>query len=365
MSASKKTAQKKKPATTARASSSKKIKPVKAKYVIPAIETTALEKSLDPEDSKKPVKKKKKHVQKPLVMPGYFTFTAEVWQILWKHKSTFWRLIVVYALLSGFFVGLASQAVYTQLAGLLRESGGEVLSGNTEKIGEVSELLLASLTGVANPAVSEGQQLIGGLLVILIWLTTVWLLRAFLAGHSPRLRDGFYSSGSPLVPTLLLSFLGILQLIPAAIAAIAIAAAIPTGLINGGFIVAIFWIIALLLILLSLYWITSTFIALVIVTLPGMYPMKALDTARELVAGRRLRVILRMIWAGLLSLSGWVALMVPVILLDAWIKGMWQTIEWLPLVPVAFLLASSITVIWIASYSYLLYRRVVDGSAAA
>jgi hypothetical protein len=55
--------------------------------------------------------------------------------------------------------------------------------------------------------------------------------------------------------------------------------------------------------------------------------------------------------------------MVPVILFDAWLKGVLPALEWLPLVPVALLALSSLTVIWAASYVYLLYRKVVDDDA--
>ncbi len=361
MASAKKSVPKKKPAARSRASSSAK----KRKYVLPAVETTALEKSLEPgEPGKKSRSKKKKRTKQPFVMPGYIAFTLEVWRTMWKFKSTFWRLVLVYAALSGLFVGLASQAIYTQLSGLIREAGGEVVGGDISKLGEAGDLLLISLTGAANPEVGEAQQLIGGLLVLLMWLTTIWLLRAFLAGHTPRLRDGFYNSGAPLVPTLLLSFVFILQLLPAAIAAIGVAAAVPTGFVNGVIIMVPFWIIIALLIILSLYWITSTFIALVVVTLPGMYPGEALKSARELVAGRRLPILLRMLWLFVISGLLWVVIMIPIILLDAALKGLWQAIEWLPIVPVAFLLVSSLALVWMVSYVYLLYRKVVDNDAA-
>jgi hypothetical protein len=56
--------------------------------------------------------------------------------------------------------------------------------------------------------------------------------------------------------------------------------------------------------------------------------------------------------------------MVPIILLDTWIKGMLPAIEWLPVVPVALLVMSTLTVVWVASYVYILYRKVVDDDAA-
>lgn len=366
MPAAKRPASKKLTKTKRASSGSGKLQNTR-KIILPTIETTALERSLEPDNPKGKIQKKKKtKTPRPsLDLPNFIAFTVEVWRTIWQYKSTFWRLVVLYALLSGVFVGIASQDVYSQLSSILRQMGGEVLRGDASKFGEVGEVLLTSLTGAANPAIGEAQQFIGGLLVLIVWLTTVWLLRAFLAGHNPQLRDGFYNSGAPLVPTFLLSFLLVIQLIPAAIAVIVMAAAIPTGFINGGVMLLLFWIVALLLIGLSLFWATSTFMALIVVTLPGMYPMKALRSARELVAGRRLRIVLRMLWLVVLSMFFWTLVMVLVILFDAWVKGVWQAIEEVPLVPIAFLFASSSTVVWMASYTYLFYRKVVDNDGTA
>lgn len=299
-----------------------------------------------------------------LQLPGYMAFTMLVWRTLWKYKATFAGLAAIYAVISGVLVGFASQATYTQLAELIRSSSGEVFTGNVGKIGEAGTLLLASLTGGINPSLTDAQQLISSLLVLFAWLTTVWLLRAFLAGQTPKLRDGFYNSGAPFIPTLLLFVVLLLQLIPAMLATIGISAAMPTGLISQGVEGMLFWSVVGLLAVLSLYWMTSTLIAMVVVTLPGMYPLKALKTAHELVVGRRLRIVLRIVW--LLFITGlmWAVIMIPIIILDAWLKGLWSSIEWLPIVPTALLVASSVSVVWIASYIYLLYRKVVDDDTA-
>lgn len=299
-----------------------------------------------------------------LELPGYVAFTIEVWRTLWRYRLTFGMLVAVYAVLSGFLVGLASQSTYTQLSELIRTTGGEVFEGSMGKLGEAGVLLITGLSGGINPSMSESQQLMGSLLVLLIWLTTVWLLRAFMAGHAPRLKDGFYNSGAPFVPTFLLGMVLILQLIPVAIAAIGVSAAMPTGLISQGIEAMLFWAVVLLLVMLSLYWMTSTLIALVVVTLPGMYPLRALRTAHELVVGRRLRIVLRVVWLFCITLLLWALTLIPIILLDAWLKGVWQAIEWMPIVPVALLVASSASVVWVASYIYLLYRKVVDDDAA-
>lgn len=302
--------------------------------------------------------------ERSLQLPGYMAFTLEVWHTLWQHKSIFGGLVAVYTAASGLLVGLASQDTYTQLSELLRSTSGEIFAGNGGKIGEAGVLLLTGLTGGINPNLTDAQQLISGLLVLLAWLTTVWLLRGLLAGHALRLRDGFYNAGAPLIPTLLLGILLLVQLIPAAIATIGISAAMPTGLISSGVEAMLFWAVVLLLVVLSLYWLTSTFIALVIVTLPGMYPLRALKTAHELVIGRRLRIVLRIVWLFTAMAATWALTMIPIIIVDAWLKNVVPIIAAVPIVPVALLIASSASVVWAASYIYLLYRKVVDDDAA-
>ena len=58
--------------------------------------------------------------------------------------------------------------------------------------------------------------------------------------------------------------------------------------------------------------------------------------------------------------------MIPVILFDGWIKSVFEQIEWLPIVPVCMLILSIITITWVCTYIYMIYRKVVDdGSAPA
>src|SRR5690606_852821 len=100
----------------------------------------------------------------------------------------------------------------------------------------------------------------------------------------------------------------------ASLASIAISAAMPTGLISEGVEAMLFWTVVILLMVLSLYWVTSTLIALVVVTLPGMYPLRALRTAHELVVGRRLRIVLRIVWLFFATVVFWALIMIPIIL---------------------------------------------------
>jgi hypothetical protein len=235
--------------------------------------------------------------------------------------------------------------------------------------GELSKaglILAAGATGALNSAQigSQGQSQIFPILIgLLTWLTTVWLLRAILAGRRPKMRDGLYNAGAPILPTFLVSAVIIVQLIPMALAFFAYNAAVVSGLLDGGAEAMMFWLVAGLLVVLSLYWITSTLIALVVVTLPGMYPMQALRTAGDLVVGRRVRILLRLLWLVFTVVLTWAIVVIPIILFDGWIKSAWDAIWWLPLVPIVLLLMGAFTVIWVAGYVYLLYRKIVEDDA--
>jgi len=300
-----------------------------------------------------------------LKLPGYFAFTNNVRKMLWRHWRTFGLLALVYATLTVVLVGVASQNTYIQLQGVLEDTSGEIFAGNWGEIGKAGMLLAAGVTGSFTDTLSESQQIYGSILLLFAWLTTVWLLRTLLAGHKPRLRDGLYNAGAPVLATFLVGMVMLVQLLPLALAIIGFSAATASGFLSSGGVEAmLFWVIAGLLALLTLYWTTSTLIALVVVTLPGMYPMQALRTAGDLVVGRRVRILLRLLWMMLLIVLVWVVVVVPFILFDTWLKGVWPAIQWLPVVPAVLLIMSTLTVIWSATYVYLLYRRIVDDDAS-
>jgi hypothetical protein len=299
-----------------------------------------------------------------LKLSGYWAFTNAVRKIVWKNKRLFGLLALVYALLTLVLVGMASQDTYTSLNETLQETTGEIFQGNWGELGKAGLLLTAGVTGSFTQTLSEGQQIYSTLLLLLTWLTTVWLLRGILAGRTPRLRDGLYNAGAPILATFLVGLLFLVQLLPLALAVVGYSAAVSVGLLAGGVEAMLFWTVALLLGALSLYWMTSTFIAMAIVTLPGMYPMQAIRTAGDLVIGRRLRILLRILWMLVTVAVVWVVIMVPIILLDTWLKSVLSALQWLPIVPVVLLIMSTLSVLWSASYVYLLYRRIVDDDAA-
>ncbi len=295
---------------------------------------------------------------------GYWSFTNYVRATLWKQKRLFGGLILTYLLITIVISGIGAQDAYSNLSSTLKDTGGDVFQGNWGKIGSASLLLLTSVTTGLTPNVTQAQSVLGGLAVFFAWLSTVWLLRNVVAGRRVALRDGLYNSGAPVLSTVIVGFVLAIQLLPAAIAILLYNAASYSGLLDSGVAAMLFWIADTLLVLLSLYWVTSTFIALVVVTLPGMYPFQAIKTAGDLVIGRRLRILFRLLWLTLTVVVVWALIVIPIILFDDWLKQLLPAVSWLPLVPLAILTLSSVTIVFAASYIYLLYRKVVEDDAS-
>lgn len=298
---------------------------------------------------------------RPLALPGNISFTNEVTRTLWKYKKIFLILAAIYAILYGLLVGIQSQESYSSISDSLQEAGNEVYDGNWSAVGQAALLTLSVAATGLNAESTEAQQLFSVLVFLMVWLTTVWLLRNLLAGHKVKVRDGLYNSASPLFAMVIIALIIAVQLIPVAIAFVGYNAALGTGLIaSGGGGAMLFWIGAGLLSLLSLFWITSSLFAMIIVTIPGMYPLKAMRTAGDMVLGRRIKILLRWVWMALVLAVAWAVVIIPIILLDMLIKSLWPVIAWVPIVPVAGLLMAAVSTVWVSAYVYLLYRKVVD-----
>lgn len=306
---------------------------------------------------------KRRDYRRSLQLPGYFAFTRSVNKTLWQHRKTFVWLAVIYAILTAILVGIGSQDTYSTLVSTLKDTGSAVFQGSWGDIGQAALIFVSIGSSGLTATPSEGQQIYIVILGLLIWLATVWLLRNLLAGHKVKMRDGLYSAGAPIVATFLVALVLLLQLIPIGLAIIGYAAANSSGLLNNGVEAMLFWFAAAFLAVMSLYWITSTFFALIIVTLPGMYPGKALRTAGDMVASRRLRILLRILWMLVTIIIAGAVILIPTILIDAGLTNLWPVISTVPVVPVVLMLFGVVTFIWAASYVYLLYRKVVDDDA--
>jgi hypothetical protein len=296
---------------------------------------------------------------KKLELPGYWAFTNLIRRLIWAQKWLFAKFIIVYSLITGLSVGLLSQDNYQLMSDAVRDASQNVLRGNVGDVGQNVAIFSGVLAGAFSAPKTEGQQAYAGLVFILGWLTMVWLLRQLFAGHKNlKLRDGMYNAAAPLVSTFLIFMLVLIQLIPFALAIIAYVSAESVQVFDDALFTTFFWIIELILVTLSLYWLSSTLIALVIVTLPGMYPWRAVVSAGDLVMGRRLRMLYRLLWMLFILLLLWLVTLLPLIALSEIIN-----ISWLPLVPLGVLILSSFSIVWCSTYMYTLYRKIVENDA--
>jgi len=296
-------------------------------------------------------------------IPGYVAFTVYVLSTLKRHAKTFAGLVLFSAVATGLLSGISSQETFTTLADTLQETGQGLFEGGSGELQKAGLLVFTAATGGISAQPSEAQQIFGALVGIITWLGTVWLLRAFLAGSKPRLRDALYNSGAPIVSSIIVFFLFMLQLVPAAIAIIGYSAAISTTFITSGVMGMLLAIVGFLLIVLSVYLVTSTFFALVIITLPGMYPWQALRTSGDLVVGRRFRLLLRLAWMVVFVAVAWAFVLLPVVLFATWLQTTWEQTAFVPIVPFSLLVMTSLSSVFVSAYVYLLYRKVVDDDA--
>ncbi|MDR0957300.1 MAG: hypothetical protein LBM09_01840 [Candidatus Nomurabacteria bacterium] len=301
---------------------------------------------------------KHKDAKRSLKMPKYFAFVDEVWRLIWKNKRVFIKFLLLYAVLSAVIVGVMNQSNFVSLRDAVDQAK---ITGLNKWTTLFSSAVSNGLSG--NGAVGSFQQVIAPLLFLFGWLTLIWLLRRIVngeGGKNLKLRDGLYSSGSPVLATLAILLFLVVQLLPLAIVFLAYASVTAAGWINTGIQIENMaaWCALVVVIVLTLYWITSSLVALVIVTLPGMYPFKALKVAGDLVVGRRLKLVLRLVFMALPIVVMWLLILLPAILIDNWLKLTWQ-----PLIPIVVLILTTLTIIWCATYIYLLYRHLVDDPA--
>lgn len=298
-----------------------------------------------------------------LKMPGYHAFTLSVLAQLKRQWRTFVLLVVLYGVLMIVLGGVTSQDSFSQISDLLKESSSTLASGGWDKVGQAG-LLLAATFASGPSDLSTDQQIYLVIILLFVWLATVWLLREYKLGRKPKLRDGLYNSGAPFLSTLTVLVILVFQLLPVGVVALIYAGLSSVGIVGAGFGSMLFWVFAAIVAALVLYWVTSTIIALVVVTLPGMYPLRAMRAAGDLVVSRRVRIMYRILWVLGTVVIAWVVVMIPLVLLTTWLTSIWSGMSSVPLMPFMAAFMSAASIVWVASYVYLLYRKVVDDGAA-
>ena len=274
----------------------------------------------------------------------------------------FLSMIILYALIIIFLGIITSQSTYDSIGKLVSESLGKIFDGGVGQLLNAGMLTFSSLA-IDTTSLRAEQGVMLALLVLMTWLTAVWLLREILLGLKPKLRDGLYNATAPLISTSVVLLILLIQLSPVGIMALAYSALVSVHILTEGFGMMLFGLLAASVLTLVLYWVTSTIIALVVVALPGMYPLRAIQAASDLVVGRRLRIMLRIVWAFVYSSVIWCVVMVSLVLLERGLSSKLKWVESVPIVPFAGAFMMALLFVWLAAYIYLLYRKVVADDA--
>lgn len=290
---------------------------------------------------------KKSEARRPWRIRSYISFQGEVFSLILRNRGVLLRFFLLYVLLLVIFGALLNQENFASLRDSLDQIGSEGLARFTA--------LFSS--AITNASGSFQKNTLAVLVFLYGWLSLIWLFRHFSNGEKVRLRDGIYSGGAPVVALAVILLVMLVQLLPFALGLVAYSSVTAAGWINSGIQIENMaaWCALAALAVMTLFWMTGSFIAMIVVALPGVYPFQALRVAGDMVTSRRLRIVFRLIFMMLPVALIWIVFLGGAIILDGTLK-----ISWLPLVPIIIALLSSATLIWCAGYIYLMYRRLLD-----
>lgn len=270
-------------------------------------------------------------------MPGSFNLTANTVEILRTH----WRILGGIAL------------VYLLVSVLLASGLGNFISAlnsvqNQRDISEEGTFTSAfsSFTGLLGNNSQSGSAM-QSLLIVILSLAIIWSLRQLLAGKKITIKQAYYQSMFPFIPFALIIFVIIIQLLPITIGTAALGIILSSVFTNDALVTIVTTAVFVLLAAWSVYMLTSSVMALYIVTLPDMHPRDALRSAKNLVRARRWQLMRRLVYLPIFILLTMIIVVVPLILL-------------LPAAAVAiFYLLATLAIFFSHAYLYSLYRSLI------
>lgn len=293
-------------------------------------------------------------------VPGIMYHIFATFKIIFKNWKLFLPLMVIVILLYASLVGIMSEDTYKQFQEILDQTSAKIAGGDIGNVGKAGLLLISTVTtGGLSGSSSEAATVFGVTIFLIVWLTTIFILRHRLAKHKIKLRDALYNSMTPLISTFVVLVVALIQCIPIFILVIVFSAAVQTEFLATPFYALVFFIFAAVMILLSGYLLSSSLIALIAVSAPGLYPLQALHTASDLMMGRRIKFIIRLIAVFITMVFLWVIVLLPLIVFDLWMKSFAWTAG-IPFVPVCLVVMTCFTMIYVTAYLYLYYRWMLN-----
>lgn len=286
--------------------------------------------------------KKVKHHEPPII--GTLAITRKTLRLMMKNKKSLLIFSLIYGALfllfvRGIFNPININDLRFEIESVAGEGEGSSFSSNTAIFGQLVGSLATGLTG--------NQGIYQIMLFVIGSLAVIWLFRQQQAGNKVTVKQAFYRGMYPLIPFTLIIYVIILQLLPAIIGNFLYSTVVSNGIAVGQVEQFIWLLLYLALLLFSFYLISSSVIALMIVTLPEMTPMRALRKAKELVTFRRFSVFRKTTMLILVVALFFVIAVFPALFIAA------------QLAQVLFLVVSVLALPFSVGYIFVLYRELL------
>lgn len=301
--------------------------------------------------------------QRKTELPSLTSQASAAFKMFFKFWKIFLPLLLIFVGLYIFLIGAMSENTLADVKANVEQTNKDVADGKIGTVGKAGLTLLGIISTGGLTTMNDAQVVIAVLLFTIIWLVTIYLARHLLAGHQEiKMRDGFYSALSPLVSTLVVGLIIFLEAIPIMLTIIVFQVALTTEFLSTPFYALLFFMFAALMITLSLYLLSSSFFAIIVVSAPGLYPLTAVRMAKNLIMGRRLRFLIRVFYLVIIVALLYLLLLMPAIILDGILKAQfaWLADSKIPFVAIIQLTITVFIFIYLSIYFYLFYRALLD-----
>lgn len=301
--------------------------------------------------------------QRKTELPSLTSQANAAFKMFFKFWKIFLPLLLIFVGLYIFLIGAMSENTLADVRANVEQTNKDVADGKIGTVGKAGLTLLGIISTGGLTTMNDAQIVIAVLLFTIIWLVTIYLARHLLAGHQEiKMRDGFYSALSPLVSTLVVGLIIFLEAVPIMLTIIVFQVALTTEFLSTPFYALLFFMFAALMITLSLYLLSSSFFAIIVVSAPGLYPLTAVRMAKNLIMGRRLRFLIRVFYLVIIVALLYLLLLMPAIILDGALKAQfaWLAESKIPFVAIIQLTITVFIFIYLSIYFYLFYRALLD-----
>ena len=301
--------------------------------------------------------------QRKTELPSLTSQASAAFKMFFKFWKIFLPLLLIFVGLYIFLIGAMSENTLADVRANVEQTNKDVADGKIGTVGKAGLTLLGIISTGGLTTMNDAQVVIAVLLFAIIWLVTIYLARHLLAGHQEiKMRDGFYSALSPLVSTLVVGLIIFLEAVPIMLTVIVFQVALTTEFLSTPFYALLFFMFAALMITLSLYLLSSSFFAIIVVSAPGLYPLTAVRMAKNLIMGRRLRFLIRVFYLVIIVALLYLLLLMPAIILDGALKPQfaWLAESKIPFVAIIQLTITVFIFIYLSIYFYLFYRALLD-----